>query len=85
MSTYTIISFADTDSLREKIKDKYKDHYILKEIKNITFIRSDEITSQVTESLGMSHEEKALGIVVKHETCNGYADPSLWEWINKGG
>ena len=47
-------------------------------------IVSDELTSDISEALGMNEEKKVEGVVLKLNSARaGWFSLSVWEWFNK--
>ena len=83
MRIFTVISFGDKNLLRKKIEELYPDYYVPYEKDDLTFIRSDETTTQIANKLGLDDKGKEIGVVIEIDAWYGFADTELWEWSSK--
>ena len=83
MITFTVISFGDKNILRKRIEELYPDHYVPYEKDDLTFIHSEETSTQIANKLGMDDKGKEMGMVIENDAWYGFADDELWKWIHK--
>ena len=83
MRIFTVISFGDKNLLRKKIEELYPDYYVPHEKGDLTFIHSNETTTQIANKLGLDDKSKEIGVVIENDTWFGFADAELWEWGSK--
>lgn len=83
MSIFTAISTdADASAMKKRIEEIYPDH--IQANSNVWFIKSDDLTADVAEKLGMNDDTETIGVIVKHEDWYGYTDRKIWDWGKSG-
>ena len=82
MYMFTVLLKERNSSFEETIERHYPGvfHYKLNDC--VYFIKSDELTSDISKKLGISAEGGITGVVLRQTPARaGWADPSVWEWI----
>ena len=69
-----------------RIEKFYPDHYIHPRQGNLIFIRTSDITTQISQKIGIDGETKLKdisGMIVKLTYYHGRTANSIWEWMAK--
>ena len=71
----------------EKLKERYPDRYAYHEQERLVFIRTDDISEEISMQIGFKGENKiegASGAVFKmNANYAGYTNGGIWEWLTK--
>lgn len=87
MAIYAIVLTETTDEIVSRIQKKFPHCYQLMD-KTVFLLRSEDVSGNVATSIGLKGDEQideAAGAVLKlNGAYSGYADASLWEWLEEG-
>ena len=94
MAVYHVIIDQDTDidQIMDLLHEQYNDYHQHHSVKNLVFLRTDDIAEKISNKLGISGpDEDGVGgenggsVFKINAEYSGFTKPGIWQWMNKNG
>jgi len=84
MAIFLVVSMNDSPNLTTVIAEKYpNDHFVVG--KNQWLVSADDITTKVSDNIGISEGKFGNVIVTKMDSYYGWHRKDMWEWVGLKG
>ena len=85
MDIYAIVLNGPSETAWDRIKEKWKNHYLVSDTLALIATEEIAITLSIAESIGINKEGGVTGIVFQVSYYSGWHDRTTWEWLAKHG